>query len=210
MVTILIAVLALLVALVALLRDTREHRRNRTADVQALMFQSNRSGVVTHINGDRGLRKFEPSVHASGFGTRYDVRTYLWVDDQVEPKWKDLSQSADRFDNTSEPLRCEIEVYDDDSGRVWFGIGHNESQVRGLFARDLVRSEFVRSNLVEPNVQVWQWYRLSSARKWWQRQTRFKFGGGGVPKPLGRWKVVSTDRTRPEQFPTWDGVSRDS
>lgn len=109
MVTILIAVLALLVALVALLRDTREHRRNRTADVQALMFQSNRSGVVTHINGDRGLRKFEPSVHASGFGTRYDVRTYLWVDDQVEPKWKDLSQSADRFDNTSEPLRCEIE-----------------------------------------------------------------------------------------------------
>lgn len=143
---------------------------------------------------------------ASGPGTRYDVRTYLWVDDLVEPKWKDLRQTLDRFDNTSAPLTCEIEIYDDESERVWFGLGYNETSVAGSTNRDRVRSEFVRSNLGREEIQVWKWYRFSRLRKWWQLQTRFSFWGGGVPKPLGRWKRVKTDDMDRRQFPTWDGT----
>ncbi|WP_164877510.1 hypothetical protein [Prescottella agglutinans] len=201
-----VALAALVVALIALFRDIWEHRQSRSASILGLMFQAGRSSTVTIENQDRPRRKFTPSVAATGPGMRYDVRTYLWVDDLVELKWKDQRQNLDRFDNTSGRLSCEIEIYDDEAEQVWFGLGYNETSVAGTTNKDHVRSEFVRSNLGRNEVQVWRWYRFAQLRKGWQRQTRFAFWGGGVPKPLGRWKRVETDDMDRRHFPTWDGT----
>ncbi len=204
--SLIIALVALIVSLITLFRDFWEHRQSRMDAMQGLLFRDGASGSVIREGDDRDRRSYSPSVIASGPGTRYDVRTYLWVDDLLEYKWKDLQQTADRLDNTSEALTSTIEVYLDDADRVWFGIGFNEPRLASPTFATHIRSQFVRSNIARNEVQVWQWYRFSEARKWWQRQTWFTFWGGGSPRPLGRWKPVSTDTTRRQQFPTWDGA----
>lgn len=201
----LVALVALAIALLALLRDRSEHSQNRAADVQGLLFNAGRSGIVTRDGTNPLRREYEPSVRASGPGTRYDVRTHLWVDDLVELKWTGEQKAADRFDNTSEPLSSKIEIDADQAERVWFGIAHNESLVSWVRGRINVRSQFIRFNLGTGEIQVWQWSRFTELRKWWQRQQRFTFWGGGTPNPLGQWKSRVGDTTHPRQFPTWDG-----
>lgn len=203
-----VSFVALTVALIALLRDTWEHRQSRSAGVQGLSFDAGGSIARNLHYQERPRRKFEPSVAAVGSGTRYDVRTYVWVDDQVELKWKHLRQDVDRFDNTTPRfgLKDAIEIYEDEAERVWFGISFIETSVSAVTNTNQVRTQYVRTNLGRIEVQVWKWYRFSELRKWWHRQQRFKFRGGGTPAPLGRWKRVATDNTRPEHFPVWDGL----
>ncbi|MFD6065446.1 hypothetical protein [Rhodococcus wratislaviensis] len=167
MTSLIIALAALVVALIALLRDNWEHRHSSMSAMQELQFRAGATGIAIQRDQDRDRQEYSPSVFAMGPGTRYDVRTYLWVEDLVEHKRKDLQQTTNRFDNTSAPLSSTIEIYLDDAEKVWFGIGFNEPRLASPSFAVHMRSQFVRSNLGRYEVQVWQWYRFSAVRKWW-------------------------------------------
>lgn len=199
-----VALVALVVAFLALGRDTFEHRQNSAGNSQGLLFR-HRRGPFLEVDTD-GVEtwRYKLSAEAAGPGTRYDVRTLLWCDDKIEPKWLDLRREVPRFDNTYGELSIsEIVVEAKDTDRVWFGISYVEASSRMLSDRTSFRTQFVRSNIGTGDIQVWRWYRCESLRTWWQQQSRLSVLGGGVPKPLGCWKSVRQGEFLPGQSPVW-------
>lgn len=214
MITTLVAAAALAVALTALLRDSREHRKSLAQQQQGLEFEVFPRPHAVRVGDGPMVKDYEMSLEAAGPGTRYDVQTRLWVDNLIEPKWRDKSQSLARFDNTSAPITVVVQMPTDVAERVWFGISFVDTSLRGPFGRRQVLSNYVRTNVGnrredERRVQVWHWHRCRRLRAWWQGQSRTALCGGGLPRPLGKWKDVPLRPLRDEHFPVWDGIRSD-